>query len=121
MAQQDPKPEGIERLLGKWTPKGLLRCARGGTGQAAILGQRQIYILPTRYGVLFAGMLLAMLVGSLNYGSNLGFLYTFLLAGIGLSTILETWRNLLGLQVHGGNGWPQGSQCRWKNIRIQEL
>jgi uncharacterized protein (DUF58 family) len=119
MAQQDPKPEGIERLLGKWTPKGLLRFARGGGGQAATLGQRQVYILPTRYGVLFAGMLLAMLVGSLNYGSNLGFLYTFLLAGIGLSTILETWRNLLGLQVHGGRAEPVfAGQEAWFSIEL---
>lgn len=120
MAEQDPKPEGIERLLGKWTPKGLLRFARGGTGQAATLGQRQVYILPTRYGVLFAGMLLAMLAGSLNYGSNLGFLYTFLLAGIGLSTILETWRNLLGLQVHGGRAEPVfAGQEAWFSIELE--
>ncbi len=119
MARQDPKPEGIQRLLGKWTPKGLLRFARGGAGQAATLGQRQVYILPTRYGLLFAGMLLAMLVGSLNYGSNLGFLYTFLLAGIGLSTILETWRNLLGLQVHGGRAEPVfAGQEAWFNIEL---
>jgi uncharacterized protein (DUF58 family) len=119
MARQDSRPEGIERLLGKWTPEGLLRFARGGAGQAATLGQRQVYILPTRYGLLFAGMLLAMLIGSLNYGSNLGFLYTFLLAGIGLSTMLETWRNLLGLQVHGGRAEPVfAGQEAWFSIEL---
>ena len=119
MAVQNPKPEGIQRLLGRWTPKGLLRFARGGAGKAATLGQRQVYILPTRYGLLFAGMLVAMLVGSLNYGSNLGFLYTFLLAGIGLSTMLETWRNLLGLQVHGGRAEPVfAGQDAWFCIEL---
>ena len=27
----------------------------------------------------------------------------------------------IGLQVHGGKGWPKGAVCRWKNIRIREL
>ena len=27
----------------------------------------------------------------------------------------------IGLQVHGGKGWPKGAKCRWRNIRIKEL
>src|SRR3546814_396228 len=27
----------------------------------------------------------------------------------------------IGLQVHGGKGWPEGAKCRWKNIRIKSL
>ncbi len=27
----------------------------------------------------------------------------------------------IGLQVHGGKGWPAGAKCRWKNIRVKEL
>ncbi len=27
----------------------------------------------------------------------------------------------IGLQVHGGKGWPAGAKCRWRNIRIKEL
>ncbi|MFO7905747.1 MAG: hypothetical protein R6U98_24025 [Pirellulaceae bacterium] len=27
----------------------------------------------------------------------------------------------IGLQVHGGKGWPKGSKSRWRNIRIKEL
>jgi len=27
----------------------------------------------------------------------------------------------IGLQVHGGKGWPEGAQVHWKNIRIREL
>ena len=39
----------------------------------------------------------------------------------------EVIRNLLGtsgsiaVQVHGGKSWPQGSKCRWKNIRVKPL
>ncbi|MCM8919935.1 MAG: DUF58 domain-containing protein [Candidatus Thiodiazotropha sp.] len=60
---------------------------------------RSIYILPTRQGLLLAFMLILMLVGSINYGSNLGYLMTFLLGGIWLNAILHTWRNLLGLTL----------------------
>jgi hypothetical protein len=27
----------------------------------------------------------------------------------------------IGLQVHGGKGWPEGAKCRWRNIRIKRL
>lgn len=27
----------------------------------------------------------------------------------------------IAFQVHGGNGWKNGSKCRWRNIRIKEL
>jgi uncharacterized protein (DUF58 family) len=63
---------------------------------------RSIYILPTRQGMLLALLLLLMLAGSINYGSNLGHLMTFLLAGIWLIAILHTWRNLLGLTIQPG-------------------
>jgi uncharacterized protein (DUF58 family) len=47
-------------------------------------------------------MLLLMLAGSINYGSNLGHLMTFLLGGIWLIAILHTWQNLLGLTIQPG-------------------
>jgi uncharacterized protein (DUF58 family) len=63
---------------------------------------RQIYILPTRYGLLYGVMLLAMLFGSNNYGSNPGFLLTFLLAGLGMATLFQTWKNLVGIELSAG-------------------
>jgi hypothetical protein len=27
----------------------------------------------------------------------------------------------IGLQIHGGKGWPVGAKCRWRNIRIKKL
>jgi len=27
----------------------------------------------------------------------------------------------IGLQVHGGKAWPNGAQCKWRNIRVKEL
>jgi hypothetical protein len=27
----------------------------------------------------------------------------------------------IGLQVHGGKGWPSSAKCRWRNLRIKRL
>ena len=71
------------------------------TGSARV-GGRQIYILPTAYGLLYAVLLVLMLVGSINYANNLGFLLTFLLAGLGVVAMLHTWRNLVGVVLLSG-------------------
>ena len=86
----------------------------GGDGRARV-GARQIYILPTRYGLLYAGMLLAMLFGANNYGSNPGFLLTFLFAGLGMAALFQTWKNLLGLEVAIRPGDPvfQGNRAEY--------
>jgi uncharacterized protein (DUF58 family) len=61
--------------------------------------RRRVYIMPTGYGLLFLGILLAMLLGSINYNNNLGFLLVFLLGSIALVSMLHTYRNLLNLRV----------------------
>jgi len=63
------------------------------------LGQRNVYILPTRAGWAFAGMLLLMLLGSINYQLNLGYLLTFLLAGCALVSMHLTHGTLKGLTL----------------------
>ena len=45
------------------------------------LTQRNVYILPTRPGFMLAATLMVLLVASINYQLNLGYLLTFLLAG----------------------------------------
>lgn len=83
-----------------------LRLARpDADGQAKISGRR-IYILPTVQGLGYGLLLLIMLTGSINYASNLGFLLTFLLVGLGLVAIIHTWRNLLGLALSAGRAEP---------------
>ena len=67
---------------------------------------RRLYILPTRYGLLYACMLLAMLAGAINYTLSLGFALTFLLAGMGLVAMLQAWRNLAGLDFVFGKAMP---------------
>lgn len=65
----------------------------------ATLQPRQIYILPTRWGILYAIMLLLLLVGSINYSISLGYYVTFLLTSLGNMVMLQTWRNLVHCQV----------------------
>ena len=45
------------------------------------LTQRNVYIVPTRAGWTLGATLLVLLIASINYQLNLGYLLTFLLAG----------------------------------------
>jgi uncharacterized protein (DUF58 family) len=65
-----------------------------------LLTQRNIYILPTRAGLLFAGTLLVLLLASINYQLNLGYVLTFLLAGSGIVSMHVTHNTLRGLTLH---------------------
>lgn len=64
------------------------------------LGQRNIYILPTRAGFMFGLTLVVMLLASINYQLNLGYAMTFLLAGAGVVSMHLTHGNLRGLTLH---------------------
>ncbi len=66
------------------------------------LGQRRIFIVPTRAGLLFATALLVMLIGAINYNLALGHALVFLLAGLGMAGMVHTFRNLHGLLVTPG-------------------
>lgn len=63
------------------------------------ISRRRIYILPTRVGLMLALMLVAMLIAGLNYNSNLGLAFAFLVASVALVTMHHCNRNLLSLQV----------------------
>jgi uncharacterized protein (DUF58 family) len=69
---------------------------------AIVLSQKRVYILPTRHGWTFSLALILMLIGSINYALSLGFVLTFLLAGMGIVSILHTYRNLAQLAVSPG-------------------
>ncbi|ABE50105.1 DUF58 domain-containing protein [Methylobacillus flagellatus] len=72
----------------------------------AKLTLQRIYIMPSRAGWGLAILLLAMLTGAINYTLNLGFILTFLLAGMALVSLLHTWRNLAWLQVEAAPPSP---------------
>jgi uncharacterized protein (DUF58 family) len=63
------------------------------------IARRRIYILPTRFGFMLAVILTAMLIAGLNYNSNLGLAFAFLIASLTLVTMHHCNRNLLGILV----------------------
>ena len=65
-----------------------------------LLTQRNVYILPTRAGWMFGLTLLVLLVASINYQLNLGYVLTFLLAGSGVVSMHLTHATLRGLTLH---------------------
>ena len=72
---------------------------RGAEPGEVFLNQRRVFILPTRAGLLLALMLVALLLGSINYSLSLGFALTFLVVGIAWVGMLMTFRNLAHLHL----------------------
>ena len=62
--------------------------------------QCTLYILPTRAGLMLLMTLLTLLVASINYQLNLGYLLTFLLAGSALAGMYLSHRTLNGLTMN---------------------
>ena len=56
--------------------------------------KQRIYIIPTRSGYAYAGLLLLMLLGAINYNNSLGHLLCFLLASLGHVAMHHSHRNL---------------------------
>jgi uncharacterized protein (DUF58 family) len=71
-----------------------------------VLGHRRVYILPARLGLMFGATLLIMLIGSINYVLSLGFMLTFVLAGMGVAGMVHTVRNLARLAIVPGRVEP---------------
>lgn len=84
---------GVRQRMRNWW------LARHPVSDTWTLNQRNIYILPTKGGWAFGVTLLAMLVASINYQLNLGYVLTFLLAGCGLVSIHLTHGTLRGVTL----------------------
>lgn len=69
--------------------------------------RRNLYLLPTGAGCMLAATLLVLLIASINFQLNLGFLLTFMLAGSALVSVAVGYRNLLGLQLTAPPPEPQ--------------
>jgi uncharacterized protein (DUF58 family) len=78
------------------------------------------YILPTRYGVLFGLILYGMLMSSINFSNSMGFLLTFLLAGICLTGMLATFRNLITVEISAAkNSAVFAGDTAFFNLRLE--
>ena len=95
------KPTSSDRLRERLRRRfqGLLRRVPVDADGVARVKARQIYILPTGAGIFYAAVVMAMILGSLNFQNNLGLLFGFFLAGVGLIAMHRCWFNLLGLGI----------------------
>jgi uncharacterized protein (DUF58 family) len=83
----------VQRVYEAWSDK------RHADGLSTTLAHRNVYILPTKAGFVYAALLLVLLIGSINYQLNLGYLLTFMLAGVGAMSMHITHNNLRGLTL----------------------
>lgn len=95
--------------------------ARHPAGSSTRLTHRNVYILPTRAGWMFAALVLVLLVLSINYQLNLGYLLTFLLAGSALMAMHVTHHNLRGLTLsaRAGDGLMHQGQTAALSLLLQ--
>jgi len=73
--------------------------ARHPLSDTHLMGQRNIYILPSRPGLAFCATIGLLLLASINDQLSLGYLLTFLLTGAGLASMHNTHANLRGLSL----------------------
>jgi uncharacterized protein (DUF58 family) len=88
---------GIETLRSHFAD--WLSARHGDESGRVTLGQRRVYILPTRFGYLFGATLLIIFLGAINYGNSMAFVLTFLLVGVFANALWQTHRNLVDLQI----------------------
>ncbi len=91
----------------EWNPLALVRNgfqqwwqSRLPLSDGVLLTQRNVYILPTRPGLMLALTLMVLLVASINYQLNLGYLLTFLLAGSAVTGMHVCHATLRGLAMN---------------------
>ncbi len=78
------------------------------------LDRHRIYVLPTRFGLIFSVVLVVMLLGALNYNNNPAILLTCLLAAASYQSVFQSFRTLNGVQLialctepcHAGGSLP---------------
>ena len=70
------------------------------------LDRRRVYVLPTRFGLFFAALLVAMLLGALNYNNNPALLLALLLGATGLASLVVAHLQLSGLAIDAVSAEP---------------
>jgi uncharacterized protein (DUF58 family) len=93
-------PRGLRQRLEAWARP------RRPEALPVRLDRRRVYVLPTRFGLFFALLLLAMGLGALNYNNNPAILLALLLAGAANTSLLAAHLQLSGLQVQAVGAEP---------------
>ena len=79
---------------------------RGAEAGEVMLGQRRVFILPTRAGLGFGLLLILLFVGAVNYNLAMGLALTFFLASCAVVAMHLTFRNLAYLYLTPGRASP---------------
>jgi uncharacterized protein (DUF58 family) len=76
-----------------------------------VLDRSRVYVLPTRFGLFFAALVVTMGLGALNYNNNPALLLALLLAGAGHASLLAAHLQLsgLGFTALGAEPVPAGT------------
>lgn len=94
MAFKNPLKNPLKKRFKQWMERhnppssGLIR-----------LYNRRLYILPTRFGVMYSFLLLVIFLAAINYQNSLSFALSFLLTGIAIISLWQTHKNMLNLEV----------------------
>lgn len=64
-----------------------------------VIDRRRVYVLPTAFGLFLAAMLLAMLLGGLNYNNNPALLLAFLVIAVAHNSLVHAHLTLSGLRL----------------------
>lgn len=80
-----------------------------------LLHRRRLYILPTRFGYLFACMLFFLFLAAINYQNSMAFVLTFMLTALAILSLWKTHKNLLGLNINLNTPRPVfcGENCEF--------
>ncbi|MDF3036303.1 MAG: hypothetical protein K0S28_1577 [Paucimonas sp.] len=80
------------------------------------LGHRRVFIVPSGPGLGFGLMVIVLFIGSVNYSLNLGFLLTYMIAGLIFVDMHFTFRNMVQLCLSSGRAQPvfAGEKARFE-------
>jgi len=87
-------PRPIRRRIDAWFERN-----NPPSRESILLHNRRLYILPTAFGYLFAVMLLFLFLAAINYQNSMAFVLTFMLVSLGILSLWQTHRNLLGITI----------------------
>ena len=104
-------PRPVRRFIDKW-----FESHNPPSRDSILLHNRRLYILPTRFGYLFAIMLLFLFLAAINYQNSMAFVLTFMLTSLGIISLWHTHKNLLGISVQMQIPRPvfSGESCEFK-------
>ncbi len=95
----------LDTLPAPLRPRGI-RYQPASASEAATLHGQRIFVLPTKQGMVFLGVLLLMLLGAINYSNSMAFVLTFWLGSITLVSLFYTYRNLVKLELRLAGAEP---------------